>query len=234
VDMMGTIMKFTKPPVQQYQDVATRYGVKEIELSKLERSFFKQWRTMNIIFPHFGSTSGISSKMWWIKLVKETFKDVVEDQHDEERFEKIALELYCYYHLPEPYNVFDDGLEALKRLKNMKLKIGAISNFDNRLHDIFSSVGLSKFVDFVVTSEDARSSKPEEAIFELAASMSNLQDLEPGQILHVGDDLEKDYLGARNVGWNSVLVDRIGGRYGTGQVDHLVKDMSQIFNIEKF
>jgi len=234
VDMVGTIIKFTKPPVQQYQDVAITYGVRGIELNKLERSFFNQWKTMNRNFPHFGSTSGISSKMWWMKLVKETFKDVVEDQYDEERFDKIALELYSYYHSPEPYNVFDDGLEALQRLKDKKLKIGAISNFDNRLHDIFSSVGLNKFVDFVVTSEDARSSKPEGAIFELAASMSNIQDLEPNEILHVGDDLEKDYLGARHMGWKSVLVDRKGGKFSTGQVDHLVQNISQIFNIEKF
>jgi len=234
VDMVGTIIKFSKPPVQQYQDVAIQHGVKMMELNKIERSFFNQWKTMNRDFPHFGSTSGVSSKMWWIKLVKETFRDVVEDQYDEERFDKIAQELYSFYHSPEPYIVIDDGLEALKRLKDMKMKIGAISNFDNRLHDIYGSIGLGKFVDFVVTSEDARASKPEGAIFELAASMSDLRDLEPSEILHVGDDLEKDYHGARCVGWNCVLVDRMGANYSEAHVDHVVQNISQIFNIKEF
>ena len=111
--------------------------------------------------------------------MKETFKDVLEDKYDTETVDKIASELYSYYHTSDPYLVLDDGLESLKRIKELKLKIGAISNFDNRLHDIITSVGLREFVDFVVTAEDARSSKPEKAIFELAASKSNLEGLKP-------------------------------------------------------
>ena len=222
---------FTPYNTEQFNRSKTHHGVRGIEINKLERSFFNQWKVMNRDFPHFGSTSGISSKMWWINLVKGTFKDVLEDKYDTETVDKIASELYSYYHTSDPYLVLDDGLESLKRMKDLKLKIGAISNFDNRLHDIITLVGLREFVDFVVTAEDARSSKPEKAIFELAASKSNLEGLKAKDVLHIGDDVEKDYLGARSVGWNSVLVDRKGGM---NHVDFRVENLTHIFNIKSF
>ena len=189
---------------------------------------------MNRDFPHFGSTSGISSMVWWIKLVKGTFEDVLVEQYDDKITSKIASELFSYYHSPKPYMVLDDGLESLERMKEMKLKIGVISNFDNRLHDIIHSVGLSKFVDFVVTAEDAKSSKPEPTIFDFAAQRSKVLGMKPHEVLHIGDDLDKDYLGARNVGWNSVLVDRWGGGYTIVEEEHVVENITDIFKMKEF
>ena len=37
---------------------------------------------------------------------------------------------------------------------------------------------------------------------------SNLKNLKGEEILHIGDDLKKDYLGAKNVGWNALLIQR--------------------------
>ena len=189
---------------------------------------------MNRDFPHFGATTGISSMVWWIKLVKGTFEDVLEDQFDEKIAGKIASELFSYYHSPKPYLVLDDGLESLQRIKEMKIKIGVISNFDNRLHDIIPSVGLSKFVDFIVTAEDAKSSKPEPEIFNFAAKRSKLTGLKPHEVLHIGDDMDKDYFGARNMGWSSVLVDRWGGGYTLVDEDHVVQNITDIFKMKQF
>lgn len=38
------------------------------------------------------------------------------------------------------------------------------------------------------------------------------------EMVHVGDDLEKDVLGAREAGWRSVLLDREGKYVGDGRV----------------
>ena len=51
------------------------------------------------------------------------------------------------------------------------------------------------YVDFVICSEDARSSKPDSTIFNLAVLKSNLDHLQPDEVLHIGDDFERDYLG---------------------------------------
>ena len=97
-----------------------------------------------------------------------------------------ASELYSLYHSPKPYLTLDDGLQALDSLRSRNITVGAISNFDNRLHDIVPSLGLNKYLQFVVTSEDAKSSKPEEQIFEFALNKSGLKNLKPDEILHIG------------------------------------------------
>merc|ERR1711970_241923 len=103
-DVMGTVLKFARPPVHTYVEVGSSYGIKA-ELKSMESS----------------------------------------------------------------YIVFEDALAALKRVKALEVKVGVITNFDNRIHDIISTVGIRQYIDFIVTSEDARSSKPEEKIFEFAS-----------------------------------------------------------------
>ena len=58
--------------------------------------------------------------------------------------------------------------------------------------------------------------------------------MKPSEVLHIGDDLDKDYLGARNVGWNSVLVDRWGGGYTMVEEEHVVENITDIFKMKEF
>ena len=234
LDMVGTVIRFRQPPVAQYQRVAATHG-HNLDLKPLAASFKHQWVSMNKIYPHFGSTTeGMSSIVWWHQLVKNTFRDVMGDQYDDQSISQAASELYSFYHSPKPYEVIDDGLEALVTLKNNNVCVGAISNFDNRLHDIIPSLGLSKYLDFVVTSEDAKSSKPDQKIFELAEKRSKLVNLKPSEILHIGDDLDNDYYGALNMCWNSLLVDRWGGGYTTIDEDQIVENIMEIFQKKTF
>ena len=72
LDMVGTVLRFSKPPAAQYQEVAARHG-HNLSLEDLSSSFKQQWRDSNLNFPHFGSTTpGLSSTMWWHHLVKVT------------------------------------------------------------------------------------------------------------------------------------------------------------------
>lgn len=70
-------------------------------------------------------------------------------------------------------------------------------------------------VHLVVLSYDVGEEKPHRLIFDSARELlrTRLQ-LQPSEaekefdLLHVGDDMEKDVLGARDAGWGSVLLDR--------------------------
>jgi len=229
-DIVGTVIRFQEPPVAKYVEVAQQFGIKT-QFSSLQNSFYSNWRRMDVENPHFGATSDLSSMRWWIILVQNTFKDVLKDEYDEKKIIKVASALYSYYHSPKPYIVMEDGVQTLKRLRaDHSARIGVISNFDNRLHDILPHLGLREYIDFTVTSEDAKSSKPESAIFDFAASRSGLEDLKPNQILHVGDDIDKDYVGASRVGWNALLVDRLNGGYSLVEEDHIINNLNQIFD----
>ena len=47
---------------------------------------------------------------------------------------------------------------------------------------------------FTLFTQDAKSSKPESAIFDFAAKKSELPELLPNQILHIGDDMDKEII----------------------------------------
>ena len=72
LDMVGTVLRFSRPPVAQYQEVAARHG-HNLQLEDLSCSFNQRWAELNQNFPHFGSTTpGLSSTRWWHQLVKVT------------------------------------------------------------------------------------------------------------------------------------------------------------------
>ena len=187
VDIVGTVLRFSRPPVAQYRDVAASQGL-ELELDQLSESFKHQWSEMNQTFPHFGSTTpGLSSTRWWHQLVKQTFRDVLTDQCEDSKLSLMASELYSYYHSPKPYVLVPEAVDTLAELRSRKICVGAISNFDNRLHDILPSLGLAQYLQFIVTSEDAKASKPDSQIFDLASRRSLLAELKPEEILHLGN-----------------------------------------------
>lgn len=92
----------------------------------------------------------------------------------------------------------------IEALKEAGKTVGVISNFDPRLHDLLKDSGLPKF-DFVATSYEAGIEKPDPNIFKFAHKLSSL-DFDPHESLHVGNDVAKDFHGAKSAGWSSVLV----------------------------
>jgi putative hydrolase of the HAD superfamily len=64
---------------------------------------------------------------------------------------------------------------------------------------------LQKYFSYLVASGTVGIEKPNKEIFLLASKMLGV---EPHRILHVGDDYEADYIGAKNAGFKVVLLDR--------------------------
>lgn len=69
------------------------------------------------------------------------------------------------------------------------------------------SAGLRKFFKVVLTSEKARTRKPDPEMFHLAMRLAKA---EPSESLMIGDDLEIDILGARNAGMDQVYYNPAG------------------------
>lgn len=71
-------------------------------------------------------------------------------------------------------------------------------------------------ISFVVLSYDVGHEKPDRRIFDAAVEMLDVTlaeeaskvSVEDFEKLYVGDDVEKDYFGARGAGWDAVLLDR--------------------------
>ncbi|RMZ71492.1 haloacid dehalogenase [Pyrenophora seminiperda CCB06] len=107
-----------------------------------------------------------------------------------------------------------------------KTIVGIITNSDSRVPSILSSFDLhvsarrhkartstalmeaeTADINFVIMSYDVGAEKPDAAIFRAAEEMLG-DDIQEFEKLYVGDDIEKDYFGAKYAGWGSLLVRR--------------------------
>lgn len=130
----------------------------------------------------------------------------------EEKLNVASSSLFNLYSTNSPYEVFPDAKHLLERLvperQEGNLKVGIISNYDKRIVKMVESLDLSPYFDFITYSEESKCSKPEKGIFEDAIRKSGLMNLAANEVLHIGDDLDKDYWGARKTGWNALLITR--------------------------
>ena len=113
--------------------------------------------------------------------------------------------------LPYGMVLFDDVALTLETLRSRGLTLGVVTNMNRGSREILAEFGLEGRVDFAVTSIEARSEKPHPPIFREALRRANS---EPGETVHVGDQLESDVEGARRVGITPVLLDRDGNHPG--------------------
>jgi putative hydrolase of the HAD superfamily len=97
---------------------------------------------------------------------------------------------------------------TLAALQRGGYRIGLISNtgrtWGRFLRPIQDDLGVGKFFDDRVFSDEVGVRKPEPAIFELALSHLGLR---PDEVVHVGDDLVADVTGSKGIGMRAVWFD---------------------------
>lgn len=133
--------------------------------------------------------------------------DIFRDSHgniDEMMLSRVADQLIEDYKTQECWTKIEmaDGMIALARAHSKQ--VGIISNFDPRLGCILAAMNIPK-ADFIVTSYEAGAQKPSSKIFDYALGLCNTQVL-PSEALHVGNTPKLDYIGAKQAGWSSILV----------------------------
>lgn len=154
---------------------------------------------------------------------------------DEKLLSTIAPELINRFNSKEGYEVFADAFDLVRDLATARRRsaapktvVGLITNSDDRVPDVLSSLGFRvntrrlgepdlqtaiepPDIDFTLMSYDVGHEKPHRRMFDAAKEMlasSRDLDLDEWNFLYVGDELEKDAFGAMDAGWDAVLVDR--------------------------
>ncbi len=95
---------------------------------------------------------------------------------------------------------YEDSLEALDRLA-ARVPLAALSNGNADL----SRIGLMHVFAFQLGAREHGAAKPAASIFHAACERLGCR---PGDVLHVGDDIEMDVLGARRAGLRSCWINR--------------------------
>ncbi len=101
--------------------------------------------------------------------------------------------------------LYEDVLPTVKQLKGLSLTLGLLTNLEIDMKPLCDGLGLSPFLDFIVTSGEAGFDKPQPQIFRLALERAGV---EPSEAVHVGDQYKIDAVGAMGVGMKAIIIDR--------------------------
>jgi putative hydrolase of the HAD superfamily len=106
------------------------------------------------------------------------------------------------------FEAFDDVAPTLMDLRERRLRLVVVSNWDWSLSDVLGGLGLLPLLDAVITSAEVGAQKPDPAIFAagLAAAGCSAE-----EAVHVGDSVDNDVEGARAAGIRPLLLSRDGG-----------------------
>ncbi len=190
-DVGGTLLQPWPSVGHVYAEVAARHGY-EVKPEALNRQFAAAWQAKKG-FDH--------SREAWRALVDQTFTGLVKPSPSQALFD----ELYRRFESPAAWRVFADARPALEQLRRRGLKLGVVSNWDERLRPLLEQLDLSRFFDVIVISVEAGLAKPAAGIFlEAAAGLK----LPPPAVLHIGDSVTEDLDGAQAAGLKAVLLDR--------------------------
>jgi len=204
-DVGGTLVEVWPSVGHVYAEVAAQHGVKGLSARLLNRRFAAAWRVAKQ-FRH--------SRAGWAGLVDATFHGLTDRPPSRSFFP----ELYARFAAPDVWRVFDDVVPTLDALAARGLKLGVISNWDERLRPLLEQLKLASHFEAIVVSREVRASKPSRAIFKHAVRMLGLP---PEAVLHVGDSLSMDVRGARAAGLSALLLKRAAAGARAGRIKSL-------------
>ena len=94
--------------------------------------------------------------------------------------------------------------EVLEQLRP-RFQLAVISNFDGRLRFILQHLGISNYFSHIFISSELGADKPDPEIFRRALKVMHL---DANEVLHVGDDPERDWKAAKEAGLLVFRLDR--------------------------
>ncbi|KAL8870423.1 MAG: hypothetical protein Q9174_003530, partial [Haloplaca sp. 1 TL-2023] len=188
--------------------------------------------------PNYGKASGMDPTRWWSNVIRSTFLPISPPSAAVPQSLIVALlrrfssqEGYRLFDDVLPFFLelnrwrTQPGATHANGFDPMHLQVGIISNSDDRVSAILASLGLhvnertcgpsaaieakGPFdIDWVTLSYDVGAEKPDRSIFDAAEKTSAITRDSENLFCHVGDSLSEDYHGAREAGWESLLLDR--------------------------
>ena len=103
--------------------------------------------------------------------------------------------------------IFSDVYDNLDYLKQKNIFCAGITNMDISGESLIKNLKLKNHLQFIITSYDSKSEKPDPKIFEYCLKKAGAK---VTNSYLVGDQIESDIKGAENVGITPILIDRFG------------------------
>jgi haloacid dehalogenase superfamily, subfamily IA, variant 1 with third motif having Dx(3-4)D or Dx(3-4)E/REG-2-like, HAD superfamily (subfamily IA) hydrolase len=200
-DAAGTLFFLTKTVGDHYAYVGHEVGL-DLDAQQLERAFHSAWQQMPRR-PAIDGPRKNDDKGWWRELVGRVFDQVVPSlsELDRDNFFEIAYEHFAEAGVWELYPEVPEVLEQLRP----RFQLAVVSNFDGRLRFILQHLGISNYFSYIFISSELGADKPDPEIFRRAVTIMHLK---VDEVLHIGDDPERDWKAAAAAGLSVFRLDR--------------------------
>jgi putative hydrolase of the HAD superfamily len=200
-DAVGTLFYLTGTVGDHYARVASEIGL-TFDADKLDRAFYSVSKKMPARTA-IDQPRENDDKDWWRELFDLVLDEAAPSlsELDRDNFFEIAYE---YFTEAGVWELYPEVPGVLKQLRP-HFQLAVISNFDGRLRFILEHLGISMFFAHIFISSEMGADKPDPEIYRRALK---LLDLKPNEVLHVGDDPERDWEAASEARLSIFQLDR--------------------------
>jgi putative hydrolase of the HAD superfamily len=197
-DAGNTLIRLSRPVGATYADVAKRFGA-ELNPADLEHGFRAAWKSVPRL-PDVPGPRPDDGRSWWREVILQTLENA---RVEVEPFDGFFDAVYQEFAMPGIWRFELGALELLQDLRSAGFRLGLISNFDLRLYEILKHLRVFDLFEHIVVSSQVGADKPSPRIFEEALRRFQV---EPAELLHVGDDEVADGQGPRAVGMQTFIL----------------------------
>ncbi|MBP86539.1 MAG: hypothetical protein CMJ64_07480 [Planctomycetaceae bacterium] len=192
-DAVGTLIDADPPVASVYREAGARHGSSLLMgdiVANLKAAIARNFR---------GEASDeVLERSRWSCVVAETFIDIDDTS-------QLFQELWNHFADAAHWRAVDDAKAVCQELSSRGYVVAVASNFDGRLNRISQALPPLDAIGSIFVSSQVGYSKPHAEFFRRV--QRSLQ-LEPSQLLMVGDSQTNDYAAARAVGWGSLWLAR--------------------------
>ena len=202
LDAMGTLIGLRQSVGSSYAAIAAAHGV-AVEAAAVNAAFPQLFRQAGpLAFPGLAGQALLEAEQqWWSDLIAATLRAC---GHETALPPGLGEALFRHFAGPEPWLVYDDVAEHLRRWRARGIRLAVVSNFDQRLIGLLEALNLAELFDAVVVSSVVGAAKPDPLPFQRA--LEALQ-LPAAAVWHIGDSPE-DEAGAQAAGVRCLLIRR--------------------------
>lgn len=193
VDAAGTLVRPWPSVGAVYGRTAREHGI-EASDEEVNECFYQTFGKLQTC----KKTNGGEESEFWRQVVTETFRPFAGDQNLDPLFE----ELWDLFAKGDCWKLAEHAHSTLTILRERGYQLAVLSNNDSRLRSVLADLAIDQSFDHLFISSEMGCEKPEPEIFRKVEVAMGRQ---PAEILHLGDSHSRDFLGARNAGWNALL-----------------------------
>ena len=224
---VGSTLVYPFPKVgDTYAGIASRFGYR-LDGDDIHHRFLASWKRHTAANRGNETANALASEerayTWW----KEVFLESIGGLVKEEDIDKVFGACFREYARGKYWRAYDDVLPALQALTARGIELVVLSNWDHRLHQTLMELDLGRYFTHIYISTEIGFAKPQSGAFH---HILNGRKFPAKDVLHIGDSLQDDCLGAQKAGLKTIHLNRDNIQTGANDDIPSIHTLDELIN----